>query len=182
MLRPGEESGCRNSVEPGRSLHGQAAGPSPYLPQPEAQPFVDRYVPALLAQASQLISAEFHAVVEASGLSVSEWRVLSTLAGSKSMSIGRLAQVATTKQPTITRLLDRMEAQGYVERMSHDTDRRITMVRITSSGHKIVSSLIARAELHERSVLETLGTSARACPASRRRPLRPSSSPCGRIR
>ena len=112
-------------------------------------PFVDRYVPALLAQASQLISAEFHAVVEEQGLSASEWRVLSTLAGSESMSIGRLAQVAVTKQPTLTRLLAR--------RVSHDADKRITLVRITPSGHEIVSTLIAHAEAHERYVLQCLG-------------------------
>jgi len=121
-------------------------------------PFVDRYVPALLAQASQLISAEFHAVVEEQGLSASEWRVLSTLAGSESMSIGRLAQVAVTKQPTLTRLLDRMEAQGHTRRVSHDADKRITLVRITPSGHEIVSTLIAHAEAHERAVLQCLGT------------------------
>ena len=41
-----------------------------------ALPFVEDYLPALLAQASKLISAEFHAVVEAEGFSVTEWRIL----------------------------------------------------------------------------------------------------------
>ena len=40
--------------------------------------FVDHYLAALLAQASHLISSEFHAVVRANGLSVSEWRVLAS--------------------------------------------------------------------------------------------------------
>ena len=43
--------------------------------------FVDDYLPALLAQASQLISSEFHQVVRSQGLSVSEWRVMASLAG-----------------------------------------------------------------------------------------------------
>jgi DNA-binding MarR family transcriptional regulator len=160
MLRPeeAEEAGAGSSIESGSSVHDPTAGPSPDMPQPKNPPFVDRYVPALLAQASRLISAEFHAVVEAKGLSVSEWRVLSTLVGCESMSIGHLAHVAVTKQPTVTRLLDRMEAQGHVERLSHDTDKRVTMVRITPSGRKIVAGLIARAEAHEKSVLEPLGT------------------------
>ena len=42
--------------------------------------FVDHYLAALLAQASHLISSEFHTVVRANGLSVSEWRVLASLA------------------------------------------------------------------------------------------------------
>src|SRR3954471_17706471 len=74
--------------------------------------FVDDYLPALLAQASQLISSEFHAVARQQGFSVSEWRVMASLAGGEPISIGQLAQVTVTKQPTVTRLLDRMESKG----------------------------------------------------------------------
>jgi DNA-binding MarR family transcriptional regulator len=145
-------------METARAVDGQTAGQQPSMCKLDRRAFVDRYLPALLAQAGLLISTDFHAIVKAHGLSVSEWRVLSTLADSESMSIGHLAQVAVTKQPTATRLLDRMEAQGHVERASHDTDRRVTMVRITSTGRRIVWHLVARAEIHERSVLQSLGT------------------------
>ena len=83
------------------------------------QRFVDNYLPALLAQASQLISSEFHEVARQEGFSVSEWRVMASLAGGDAVSIGRLAQITVTKQPTVTRLLDRMETQGQVERIPH---------------------------------------------------------------
>jgi DNA-binding MarR family transcriptional regulator len=56
-------------------------------------------------------------IVQAAGFEVSDWRVLSTLSDGKPISIGRLAQISVTKQPTVTRLLDRMEAQGYVKRI-----------------------------------------------------------------
>jgi DNA-binding MarR family transcriptional regulator len=62
-----------------------------------------------------------------------------------------------TKQPTVTRLLDRMEAQGYVKRIPHETDRRITLVRITPRGQKLTSTLIAQARAHEDHVLAPLG-------------------------
>ncbi|EYS86096.1 MarR family transcriptional regulator [Cupriavidus sp. SK-4] len=119
--------------------------------------FVDNYTPALLAQASQLISGEFHVIVQANGFTISDWRVLSTLSGGKPISIGELAQISVTKQPTVTRLLDRMEAQGYVKRIPHETDRRITLVRITARGQKLTSTLIAQARAHEDHVLAPLG-------------------------
>jgi DNA-binding MarR family transcriptional regulator len=122
-----------------------------------ALPFVDNYLAALLAQASKLISTEFHAVVEAAGFSITEWRILATLTGSDGISTGGLAQVSVSKQPTVTRLLDRMEAKGYVERFAHDSDRRITMVRITPAGQRIVAGLIEQAKQHERRVLEPFG-------------------------
>ena len=126
-------------------------------PRSEPRRFVDDYLPALLAQASELISAEFHRVVRRLGFSVTEWRVLATLAGGKPISIGKLAQVTVTKQPTVTRLLDRMEARGQAERLPHDRDRRITLVRITSKGAKTVEQLMTLAREHELIVLEPFG-------------------------
>ena len=123
----------------------------------DAAHFVDDYLPALLAQASQLISGEFHRVVTAHGFTVSEWRVLATLAGNEPMSIGRIAQITTIKQPTVTRLLDRMEAKRHVERLEKDGDRRITLVRITPIGSRMVARLIPLAREHEQRVLEPFG-------------------------
>jgi DNA-binding MarR family transcriptional regulator len=123
----------------------------------ESAHFVDDYLPALLAQASHLISGEFHRVVTANGFTVSEWRVLATLAGNEPMSIGRIAQITTVKQPTVTRLLDRMEASGHVARLEKDGDRRITLVRITPAGSRMVARLIPLAREHEQRVLEPFG-------------------------
>jgi DNA-binding MarR family transcriptional regulator len=119
--------------------------------------FVDDYLAALLAQASQLISGEFHRVVRANGFSVSEWRILASLAGSTALSIGRLAAISTIKQPTVTRLLDRMEAKGLVRRLDKDGDRRITRVAITPVGSRMVARLIALARAHEQRVLAPFG-------------------------
>ena len=119
--------------------------------------FVDDYLPALLAQASQLISSEFHEVARKHGFSVSEWRLMASLAGGEAISIGQLAQVTVTKQPTVTRLLDRMEARGQVERLPHESDRRVTLVRITRKGSKAVEHLMELAREHEMRVLEPFG-------------------------
>src|SRR5690606_29161154 len=134
-----------------------APGISMPKPKAESRRFVDDYLPALLAQASELISAEFHQVVRKHGFSVTEWRVLASLAGGKPISIGKLAQVTVTKQPTVTRLLDRMEARGQAERLPHDSDRRVTLVRITRKGAKTVEHLMALAREHEMKVLEPFG-------------------------
>ncbi len=119
--------------------------------------FVEDYLPALLAQASQLISGEFHRIARDKGFSVSEWRMLASLAGSPPMSISHLAELSVTKQPTVTRLIDRMEERGHVQRLAHDTDRRVTLVAITPQGLRSVSGLIKLAREHERRVLEPFG-------------------------
>lgn len=120
-------------------------------------PFVDGYLPALLAQASHLISGEFHRIVTGRGFTVSEWRVLASLAGAEPMSIGSLARLVVMKQPTLTRVLDRMQARGHVRRIAHDSDRRVTLIAITPAGDKLVASLIELAKEHEHRVLEPFG-------------------------
>lgn len=119
--------------------------------------FVDDYLPALLAQASHRISSQFHEVVVGTGMTVSEWRLLASLAGGAPVTIGRLAQVAVTKQPTVTRVLDRLQARGHVERIAHASDRRATLVRITPEGRRVVARLIRAARAHERRVLAPFG-------------------------
>jgi DNA-binding MarR family transcriptional regulator len=136
---------------------GVATRRSAETPDVTMHHFVDDYLPAMLAQASHLISSEFHAVARAHGYSVSEWRVLATLEGGDPVSIGRLAQVAILKQPTVTRILDRMASDGIVERMSHASDRRVTLVRITGRGKRAVRRLKKLALEHEQRVLEPFG-------------------------
>jgi DNA-binding MarR family transcriptional regulator len=118
---------------------------------------VDDYLPALLAQAHQLVSGEFHAMANEQGFTPSEWRVLATLASGEPMSIGRLAQIAVMKQPTLTRLLDRLESSGHLRRLGHGGDRRITLVTITPAGSKSAAKLIPLARQHEQRVLEPFG-------------------------
>ena len=139
----------------GRPARSPALGNAPL--EAPATPFVDGYLAALLAQASQLISSEFHAVVRRQGLAVSEWRILATLADSAPMSIGRLARIALAKQPTVTRLLDRMQEKGHVERTAHGSDRRVTLVGITPAGRRLVDRLIVLAREHEDRVLAPFG-------------------------
>lgn len=119
--------------------------------------FADGYLAALLAQASHLISEEFHAVVRQHGFTVSEWRTLATLSDGRDISIGKLAQITLHKQPTLTRLIIRMEKRGQIRRLDHDRDGRVTLVRITPAGRRKVAQLIRLARQHERRVLEPFG-------------------------
>ena len=82
---------------------------------------------------------------------------MASLADGVPLSIGQLAQSTITKQPTLTRLLDRMEARGDVERLPHDSDRRITLIRMTRDGARKVETLMRQARDHERRVLEPFG-------------------------
>ena len=120
--------------------------------------FINGYLPALLGQAWMVVTSEFHPVVESHGLSVLEWRVLSVLEGNGPTSVSELALKTVSKQPTITRLLHRLEKQQQVERCEVDGgDRRLSLVNVTESGRKLVEALNGEAARYEAQVLELLG-------------------------
>jgi DNA-binding MarR family transcriptional regulator len=54
--------------------------------------------------------------------------------------IGVRLQVHPT---SITSIVDRLEAQGLVQRRSHETDRRTTLVKILSTGRRIQKKAVA---------------------------------------
>lgn len=120
--------------------------------------FVDRYLPALLNQAAHHLAGDFAEVVREHGLSILEWRVLSTLADGDRVPVGLLARRAVTKQPTLTRLLDRMAQQGHVERLDDARDRRQTLVRITLAGRALVHDLMQQAEAQQQRALAAFGS------------------------
>lgn len=118
--------------------------------------FVDGYLAYLLAQASHRISGEFHREVEAAGLSVTEWRVLASLSGGTGETIGTLSQLTLTKQPTLSKIVQRMERQGLVMRGNMASDKRQTLVALTPQGQKVARRHLRRALGHQAQVLQPI--------------------------
>jgi DNA-binding MarR family transcriptional regulator len=119
--------------------------------------FVDDYLAYLLARASHLMSSEFHAVVETSGLSLMEWRVMASLSGKEHLSINELASIVLAKQPTVTKLVGRMQEAGWVKRVDAPHDKRQSLVSLTAAGRRKVQPLLKQAKTHEAQVVSVLG-------------------------
>jgi len=69
------------------------------------------------------------------GLSSNQYNVLRILRGSpEGLLCGEIAARMITREPDITRLLDRLEKRGLVGRCRHAADRRRVITRITSDG------------------------------------------------
>ncbi len=126
----------------------------PVPPQEGAGRFIDDYLLYLLARASFLISSEFLRELRRRGISVPVWRVLASLIGSRGgETVTGLAEVCLLQQPTMTKLLDRMERDGLVRRSQDERDRRVVRVELTDGGLTRAQDLIAAARSHETEVL-----------------------------
>ena len=61
--------------------------------------FVDDYLLYLLARASHVVSAEFHATLRRAGVAVPVWRVLATLSGSPGETVTGRPRPACCSSP-----------------------------------------------------------------------------------
>ncbi len=62
-------------------------------------------------------------------------------AGEEGLSCGDIGARMLHRDPDVTRLCDRMEERGLVERSRSSEDRRVRKVRLTPSGLELVNSM-----------------------------------------
>jgi DNA-binding MarR family transcriptional regulator len=116
--------------------------------------FLDDYLAYLLARAGHLVSEEFTPVLKDNNMDRSQWRILASLSDYDNVPIGRLARIVLLKQPTLTKLLDRMEKEKLVQRQHSKEDRRSVKIAITDLGRKKIIPLLVKAKKHEETILE----------------------------
>jgi DNA-binding MarR family transcriptional regulator len=68
------------------------------------------------------------------GMDVPRWRVLMILHEHDPASVSTLADLAVIKLSTMTRIVQRMQAEGLVTCNPRATDARVTEVRLTPAG------------------------------------------------
>ena len=78
------------------------------------------------------------------GLSQAKWITLLKLSrAADGMTQGELAERLGVENPTLARLLDRMAADGWVERRESETDRRCKTVHLRSKSRALLEQIDA---------------------------------------
>ncbi len=105
-----------------------------------------------LARTADRIAAEFCRLFKEHGISGSQYNVLRILRGAgEPLPCLEVAALMITQLPDITRLVDRLEGAGLVERARIPEDRRVVLIRITERGLKLLDALDAPVvELHRK--------------------------------
>jgi len=97
----------------------------------------------LLAQISRLHHYRAHSLLEKLGLYRGQPPVLFALWEQDGLTHGELAQRLQITPATITRMIQRMEKAGFVQRKPDGNDQRISRVYLTEIGRDIRSQLQA---------------------------------------
>lgn len=100
----------------------------------------------VLSVTSRKLRTLFDARVRERGLTLARARTLMHLARHECLTQKHLAVLLEVEGPTLVRLLDRMEEQGWIERRSVEGDRRAKHVVLTAIGHDIAGTVFALAD------------------------------------
>lgn len=82
-------------------------------------------------------------VLRTADLSFPQYNVLRILrgAGSDGLPTGSIADRMVTRDPDLTRLLDRLESRRLVSRSRSSSDRRVIVASVTEAGRRLLSRL-----------------------------------------
>jgi DNA-binding MarR family transcriptional regulator len=98
-----------------------------------------------LMVAADHVRARLDRVCAGFGVTHGQYNVLRILRGVHPEGHPRceIAARMLEKAPDVTRLVDRLEAQGLVERVRSETDRRLSLTRITQKGLDLLAQMEA---------------------------------------
>jgi DNA-binding MarR family transcriptional regulator len=111
----------------------------------QRRPFASREEEAYLnlVRTTDLLTREVAAVLKPHQLSEAQYNVLRILrgAGPDGYACSEVGHRLVTRDPDVTRLLDRLEARALIARAREHTDRRVVTTRITTTGLALLDAL-----------------------------------------
>jgi DNA-binding MarR family transcriptional regulator len=111
----------------------------------QAKPFasLEEEVYLALLRTADLLSRPVEALFKEHGISPTQYNALRILrgAGKQGLPCSEIASRMITRDPDITRLLDRLTKMKLAQRVRDENDRRVVLARITTHGLEVLRRL-----------------------------------------
>ena len=113
----------------------------------------ERHIGFLISDVARLMRTAFDRRVRKLGLTRSQWLVINRLHRRPGATQSELAEMLEVEKPTAGRMVDRMEAKGWVERRADGADRRVNRLYLTAEADLIQLRL---AKISDRTIDDAL--------------------------
>ena len=124
-------------------------------------PFASREAEAYLSllRTSDALQTQVEAQLKEFGLTGTQYNALRILrgAGPEGLPCREIGERMITRDPDVTRLLDRLEDRGFVQRARAKLDRRVIYGKITAAGLKLLREMDGPLEKFGREMLRHVG-------------------------
>jgi MarR family transcriptional regulator for hemolysin len=116
----------------------------------------------VLNDVARLLRKRFEQRARGLGLTRAQWQVLAYLSTNEGIHQGGLADLLDIEPITLVRILDKLEANDFVERRRHPTDRRIWLLHLTPKAHPMLGRMRVIGDATRQDALEGLADAERA--------------------
>jgi MarR family transcriptional regulator for hemolysin len=100
-------------------------------------PNTDEYIGVVISDVARLLRTEFDRRVRRLGITRAQWLVLTRLHRRPGASHSELAEMMEVEKATAGRMIDRLVANGWVERRTPRDDRRVKRVYLTREAERV---------------------------------------------
>ena len=100
-------------------------------------PNTDEYIGVVISDVARLLRTEFDRRVRRLGITRAQWLVLTRLHRRPGASLSELAEMMEVEKATAGRMIDRLVANGWVERRTARDDRRVKRVYLTDDAERV---------------------------------------------
>ena len=100
-------------------------------------PNTEDFIGAVIADVARLLRTAFDRRVRTLGITRAQWLVLTRLHRHPGVSQSELADLMEVERASAGRMIDRLEANGWVERRAQDGDRRVKRVYLTPEAERV---------------------------------------------
>jgi DNA-binding MarR family transcriptional regulator len=112
--------------------------------KPRRKGVLEEQVFIALAVTTDQLARRLEPLLKATDISPTQYNVLRILRGApEGLTCSEIASRMITRDPDITRLLNRLEKRGLVSRCRKTKDRRMVSTRITQAGMELLAQLDA---------------------------------------
>lgn len=124
-------------------------------------PDEEHYIGYTMTDVARLLRTVFERRVRSLGLTRAQWVTIARLHRRPGLSQSEVADLLEIEKATAGRLIDRMEAKGWIERRADPLDRRINRLHLTAEAERMHALIWPLAEDSVNDALGTLSQSER---------------------
>jgi MarR family transcriptional regulator for hemolysin len=101
----------------------------------------DRDLLYVIHDVARLMRTKFDQRARGYGMTRAQWVILSRLENQPGLSQNEMAGIVEVEPITIARLIDRLQASGFVERRADPKDRRIWRLHLTAAAEPMLAEI-----------------------------------------
>lgn len=110
----------------------------------------------MIASINRQLEAELEERLRPGGVPIEQYRILEVLDANEPAAMGEIAQQSLIEAPTLTKIIDKMVAEGLVYRAPDPNDRRRVLILTAPGGKALFKRLRGVSTAQEQRIVELL--------------------------